>query len=123
MRDIALNNDNDLDLTGLQLTLLSEALGVAQEIRIACRFFLAEWALDTRIGIDFFGRILGKKGVTEDEVSNEYRRALLSVPGVTQVDSVLTTINKATREGTITFRVTTDAGTIVEGQEALVIHS
>lgn len=123
MSDIALNLDNDLDLTGLQLTLLSDALGVAQEIRIACRFFLAEWKLDTRIGIDFFGRILGKKGVTEDEVSNEYRRALASVPGVTQIDSVLTTIDKATRNGTITFRVTTDAGTIVEGQEALVIHS
>ncbi len=123
MTDIKLTNDNDLDLTGLQLSLVSDGEAIAQEIRIACRFFLAEWALDKRIGIDFLGRILGKKGVTPDEVSNEYRRALASIPGVTQIDSVQTVVDKATRIGTITFRVTTDAGTIVEGQEALVIHS
>jgi hypothetical protein len=84
----------------------------------ACKLRLAT---DERI--DLPGRILGKKGVTPDEVSNEYRRALQSIPGVTQIDSVQTVIDKATRIGTITFRVTTDAGTIVEGQEALVIHS
>lgn len=123
MTDIKLNADNDLDLTNLQLSLVEDGEAIAQEIRIACRFFLAEWALDKRIGIDFLGRILGKKGVTPDEVSNEYRRALQSIPGVTQIDSVQTVIDKATRIGTITFRVTTDAGTIVEGQEALVIHS
>lgn len=123
MSDIKLSDDNDLDLTGLQLTLLPDDLAVAQEIRIACRFFLGEWKLDTRVGIDFFGRILGRKGVTEDEVSNEFRRALASIPGVTQIDSVLTTIDKSTRKGTVTYRVTTDAGTVVEGQEALVIHS
>jgi len=123
MTDIKLTADNDIDLTGLQLSLVSDNVAIAQEIQIACRFFLGEWKLDRRIGIDFLGRILGKKGVTPDEVSNEYRRALQSIPGVTQIDSVQTVIDKATRIGTITFRVTTDAGTIVEGQEALVIHS
>lgn len=123
MSDIALDLvSNDLDMTGLQLNLLSDARAIVQEIQIACRFFLAEWALDTRVGIDFLGRILGKKGVTEEDVSNEYRRALNSIPGVTQIDSVTTTIEKTTRKGTIVWRVITDTGAVVEGQEALVIH-
>jgi hypothetical protein len=56
MTDIKLTDDNDLDLTGLQLSLVSDGAAIAQEIRIACRFFLGEWKLDKRIGIDFLGR-------------------------------------------------------------------
>ncbi len=131
MSDIALSTTVcDLDLTGLQLTLLPDNLAVAQEIRIACRFILGEWALNLRVGINFFGqngdnndptRLMGRKGITPDEVAAEFRRAFLSIPGVVQVDSISVTISSA-REGTVLYRVTTDAGTVVEGQEALVIH-
>lgn len=121
MTDIALDANNDLDFTGRQLTLLGDGPSIAQEIRIAMRFFLGEWALDTRVGIDFFGRILGVKGITPDEVSNEFRKAILSIPGVTQIDSIATTIDTATRVGTVTWRVVTDSSTVVEGAEALVL--
>jgi hypothetical protein len=137
MSDIKLlGNGSDIDLTGLQLSLVKDNLAIAQEMQIACRFFLAEWALDKRVGINFLGRpelgdqdptrLLGRKGTSAEEVSTEYRRALLSIPGVTNVVSVKTVLfagtDASTRTARIDWAASVDSGAVVEGSDALVIH-
>jgi hypothetical protein len=120
MSDIRLNaNGSDIDLTGLELSLVEGNEAIAQEVRIGMRFFRGEWRLDRRVGIDYFGRIFGQKGARPEDVAAVYRQALLSIPGVVQVDSVLVTLVE--RGANVRWRVVTDEGAVIEGAEALVL--
>ncbi len=121
MSDIKLTSSGDIDLTGLELSLVEGNEAIAQECFIGMRFFKGEWRLDLRVGIDYFGKILGQKGARVDDIATIYRQALFSIPGVAQVDSVQCTIADGERRLNVVWRAVADDGTIIEGAEALVL--
>jgi hypothetical protein len=118
MSDIKLDDSGDIDLTNMSMTLVTGQEAIAQEIRISMRFFKGEWFLDTRIGIPYFQSILGEKP-SEETVATIYRQALLSIPGVKTVDSVVVTLSD--RTATVAWRCLTDDGEVIENTEALVL--
>lgn len=122
MSDIALD-DGDIDLTGLELSMVEDEEAITQEIQIGMRFFQGEWALDTRVGIPYFQKIFtGEKTDRLDIIAAVYRRALLSIPGVILVDKVVVTFEEEeSRTITVDWAAQIGDGQIIDGVDALVI--
>lgn len=120
--DIALDPDtNDLLLTAGSPTLISGADAIAQQLRIRMRFFLGEWFLDTRLGIDYFGKILGKKR-RKNLIDSIFRKVIITTPGVKSVDSFDQTFDGATRTLAISFKATSlNDDVIIFNQETFII--
>jgi hypothetical protein len=108
--DIALDDDGDLDVLRAAATDLVAGLeGIAQLCRIAVLTFMGEWFANLDEGVDYFGLILGQP-FRENVIRAEFRRVLLTVPGVTEVLSVVTTFDAATRVLSVNWRTRTVFG-------------
>lgn len=111
----------DLQLTGGSITLVTGADAIAQQIRIRVKFFLGEWFLDTRIGVPYFQKILGKKP-RRALLDFIFRKLLLTTPGVASIDSFSQTFDGPTRTLLLSFVVTTVAdGLITFNKEPFII--
>lgn len=58
--DLKLDSSGDLEVIDGEFSLTSGSEAVAQELRQRLLFFLGEWFLDTRLGVDWFGIALVK---------------------------------------------------------------
>jgi hypothetical protein len=58
--DIKLDDTGDLEIIDGELSLTSGIDAIAQELRQRLLFFIGEWFLDTRLGVDWFGTALVK---------------------------------------------------------------
>jgi hypothetical protein len=103
---------NDLALTAGSPTLVSGAGAIAQQLRIRMKFFLGEWFLDTRLGIPYFQKILGKKR-RKNLIDSIFRKAISTTPGVKTIDSFEQTFDGATRTLLLSFTVTTQADEVI----------
>jgi len=115
MSDIALNysgQTGDLDLTSHQLNLIAGEAAIEQQVRLRCRFFLAEWFLDEREGIPYFRSIL-IKAPDLDLVGSLFRTAVRTTPGISAVNSMELTIDAPTRTLTVQFTATMDTGEVL----------
>jgi hypothetical protein len=113
-------NSNDLDVTTGDLQLTSGAEGIAQHIRIRLRFFLAEWFLDTRLGIPYFQRILVKNPGTA-VVRSILRDVIVSTPGVASMNNFVTDYVGATRTLSVAFTAITTDDEPLEFTEEFII--
>ncbi len=82
MYDIKLTSDGDLDCSALGIQLVDGRPRVEQQVRTKLRIMLGEWEFDLDAGVDWFGRILGIKGVNLTDVENLIREAILAVADV-----------------------------------------
>lgn len=92
--------DDDLTLVDGDLVLVSGAAAVRQRVLIRLRTQLGEWALDTRLGLDYLGEIFGP----QPDVGLIRSRVLALVagtPGVLQVRFVR--VEQTGRKLTIEF--------------------
>lgn len=116
MQDLKLTADGDLDCSELDLQLVDGAARVAQQVRTALRTFLGEWEFDLDAGTPWFQSIIGIKGVSLTEVDNRLRARILGVADVLAIVSLSTTLDRETRQLSLTAKISTTFGAaVVEG--------
>lgn len=101
-----------LDSNG-NIALAAPPYALAQDVASAVRTFLGELYYDTRQGIPYFQRILGRlppASVITQLISNEAR---LRVPGVVTAQTVITSFNSGGVTGQIQFTDSSGETTVV----------
>lgn len=82
---------------------------VAQRLIILLRSFTGDWFWDTTYGLDYWGRILGKK-TSKANVDLLMQQAILSEPGVKQIATFKSSL--VNRQYSLTFSVRVVDGSI-----------
>jgi hypothetical protein len=107
---------NDVVIT-TDLALTSGVAGVMQAVRIRLATIAGEWFLDLDLGIPLFERvgvstaraIFGQK-FDQTKAANEFRKAILSTPGIVSVTSLEVTFDGKTRAMTVIWGAQTAFG-------------
>lgn len=122
MTSLRLDADTgDLDLSSGTVRLVDGADEIAQKIRIRLRFFLGEWFLDTRLGVPWFQKVLGKK--RKKAIVDVYiKRVVLTTPGVQSIDSFSMTFDGVTRKLSVSFTCVTTAGEVLTFDDLFLIE-
>jgi hypothetical protein len=118
MKDISLTTDGgayDLAFDGEDFISVDGRAAIAQELHIILRLHRGEWRLDERVGIDFFGRILGK-GRSQVIRDAEIRRAIATAESIGDIVRYDVTLDTSSRELGVDFSVTT----LLDGDDELV---
>lgn len=111
MLDIALTTDHDLDTSALDLTLVSHAEQVRQQLLIKLKLWKGEWFLDTEFGTPYLQSILGKQ-LTLSGALAALRKSILEVAGVRQIQTFNYNFQHSTRKLTVEFTVDTPYGIV-----------
>ena len=80
MRDVALDTNHDLLVTGIDLMLVDGAEQVRQQLLIKLKLWRGEWFLDTEFGTPYLQQILGKQ-LTMSGAIVALRKSILEVQG------------------------------------------
>lgn len=110
LRDLALVED-ELYVKDGDLVVVRGSAAIAQDLSMRLRFFQGEWFLNAEAGMPYFTQTLGK-GPRLAAVRAVVRRELLATPGVDEVLQLDLTLDRAERQLSITFRVSTAFGEI-----------
>ncbi len=111
-RDIALDDAGDWNISGGDLTLVSDGPAILQALIIALEFFKGEWFLDEEAGLPYFQDVL-VKNPDPNVLQSVFRTAILDVPGVLAINELTLLFDTAARTFAVTFRVSTDFGELV----------
>ena len=111
MRDIALDTNHDLLVTGIDLVLVDGAEQVRQQLLIKLKLWRGEWFLDTEFGTPYLQQILGKQ-LTMSGAIVALRKSILEVQGVTQITSFDYQFDRANRTIKVQFTVNTPYGIV-----------
>lgn len=82
---------------------------IAQKIRARFQMFLGEWFLDVTLGVPFY-RDIFVKNPDMVVVRSVFRRVLLSVPQVTEIEEFEVAFNRPTRHLSFEHVVRVDVG-------------
>lgn len=105
-------NIGDIVIENGDLVLVDRADEVGQAIVHTLRLWKGEWRADERVGVDYRGRVLGK---SSEVVRNaELRSQIFGVEGVEEILSYEPSFAPASRKLTISARVLTIYGDVVE---------
>lgn len=103
--------DYDLDLTNGELTWVTGAEAVAQDIQMRLRTFLGESVYDASAGVPYL-QIIFEKQTQEFTVESILRQQILATPGVLSILSFDFEVDPFTRTFTGTSKVLTTDGEI-----------
>lgn len=106
------NGDREiLATTGCRFTTGLEA--VKQNVESALKLVKGEWFLDLDRGVDLFDEDTGVLGspFNEEKILTIYRDVIEQVPDVTEIITLTTTYEGATRAASVGFEVLTTFGT------------
>lgn len=121
MADLKLSTlDDDLDLTGEQLSIVDGDDAIIQHLLIRLRLFKGEWFLDTRVGVPYYDSIL-VKNPNLVAIRSIFRNAILSTPGIASLDTLETSFDAATRKLTVTFSAIKDDGGTLDFSKEFII--
>lgn len=81
---------------------------VAQALRCRLRLFLGEWAFDEEEGVAYLQKILGKN--KPEHTQSEFARVVRGTPGVSAVQRIAVSYNRATRELSVAIAAMTILG-------------
>jgi hypothetical protein len=114
--DIKMTFGGDMDCSGLGIQLVDGRARVEQQVRTKLRIMLGEWEFDLDEGVDWFGRILGIKGINLTDVESLIREAILAVADVRTITAFSMAFDRETRNLSINAKINTTFGvTQVEG--------
>lgn len=102
----------DIDIADGELSLVSGPDAIAQHLLIRLRFVRGEWFLDNRIGIPYYEQIL-LKNPNLVAIRGLYRLAILSTPGVEEMQDLELNFDRSRRTLELTFSAK------IEGEEIL----
>ena len=117
MTDIRQDVDGDIYLVNNRLDFINGADEVVQLLRQRLRTFLAEWFLDTTIGVPYFQEIF-KKNPSPVSVEAAFKNEILNTPGVLELSEFELDIDTASRHLTVTGRAVVTDG-IIDFSEVL----
>ena len=102
---------HDLGIDSFDLVLVERADNVAQHIKTRLLFVRGEWFLNGELGVPWFEDILVKnpRGVL---VEAALKAAIRETPGVNSLDAFVLDYIPGTRQLGVSFRATTDFGTV-----------
>ncbi len=104
MVDFKLDNFGDLDLSANDIELIDGSDAIAQHLLIRLRLFRGEWFVDQRVGIPYYESIL-LKAPNLIAVRGIFRAAIVSTPGVEQIERFDLDFDPSVRELQIDFSV------------------
>jgi hypothetical protein len=107
---------NGLAIEKGDLVLVDGKDAIEQHLRIRLKTFKGEWFLDQRVGVPYFQNIF-IRAPNLAVVNAIYRKAILSTPGVTGVDSLLVSLDRGTRHLSVSFAAQTADGVISYAEE------
>src|SRR5678809_121182 len=106
--DLELGADGDL-LVDSDAHFTQGLPAISQGIRIRTLLFRGEWFLDLDAGVPYYQDLLGRR-FDAVKARAAFRPALRLAPGVKRVESLEATINIATRQLDVSWRVSTEFG-------------
>lgn len=110
--DLAMDTaSGDLAIKDGDLLLVDNAERVAQQILITLRFWLGEWFLNTFDGVPYFEYIL-VKNPNESHIQQIFREKIMSVEGVSRVNSIDLTFDRINRRMSVEYEATTEYGLV-----------
>lgn len=116
--DIALSaSTHDLLIVDGDLKLIDYAERVAQQIKIALKFMLGEWFLDTSQGVPYLEYVL-VKNPNMTHIRSIFRECIADVDGVSAVNSLTLDYDRENRKLTVEYEAETDYG-LVTSREVL----
>lgn len=115
--DLKLDSTGDLDMTNGELSLVSGAYAMAQQIRIRLRMLLGEWHLDQRQGMPWLQLILAVKPFPLEYATSKVRQAILGVPGVVGVRNLSIVPDTSARTASLWFEAIGNEGLPVAFEE------
>lgn len=115
-RDIKLDGDGDLSVSGGDLEMVSDADGILQSINTRLQFFQGEWFLDEDAGIPYFQSVL-IKNPDPNVLSAIFRETILETPGVSALNDLTLDFDRSARRLSVSFRVETDLGQLADTVE------
>lgn len=118
MPDLTLDAAGDLDVSVSGFRLTDDASGETLRQRLATRLrlFAGEWFLDTRAGLDWYGRVLGKNPHPTDAEA-ALKTLILETPGVASLRRYSQAPASADRRLAIDFVVAGEDGQTVTVSE------
>ena len=117
--DVAGEFKGDLTITNGDLVILEGLDAIRQHVDVRLKFLLGENFLDTREGIPYFERVLGK--ITSlTAVSEIFRSAILNTPGVINLNNFRFDFDGVTRKLFIDFTAQTTEGSL-DFSEAYIV--
>jgi len=84
MRDFALTDSFDIDVSGEDLFFVYDIDQLAQNLKIRLQTFLAEWYLNIEIGVPYFQEIF-KKNPNEIIVTNYIKKVIKETEGILNI--------------------------------------
>lgn len=107
-------SDGDISVANGRASIVTGATEKAQKIRGRLRLFQGEWFLDTRIGVPYYTVVLIKNPDLEI-IKRLYRRVVMSVPGIADVQELDLVWNRVDRSLAYSLRAVDDEGTPISG--------
>jgi hypothetical protein len=124
MSDIKLNDDHDVDVSGMALHLVEDEPGnpvaIAQEIGIALMLFQGEWFLDTPRGFPWYQRVF-VKNPSEQSLIVLFSKYIRSVAGVLEVPALALDIDAGTRHMDMSYTARAQDGGIIEDRLPVIL--
>lgn len=105
-------DDNGVVLRGGDWAFATDREGIQQRISQVLKTIAGEWFLDLDYGLPYFEQIL-IKNPNLPAVQDTFRRALLSVKGVSSVERLTLSLDTTSRTLTVNWVVLTDLGLLV----------
>ena len=105
-------DDNGVVLRGGDWAFALDREGIQQRISQVLKTIAGEWFLDLDYGLPYFERVL-VKNPNLPAVQDIFRRALLSVKGVSSVERLSLSLDTTSRTLTVSWVVITDLGLLV----------
>lgn len=117
--DIQIDSSGELVFDGGDLVLLDGVDAIAQHVRIALRLFKGECAFAPDEGVPWI-QSLFTKPTRIQLVTAVLRRAILAVPGVTEINKFDLSFEPVGRRLSLSFAATTTSGAVIEFSEYIV---
>jgi hypothetical protein len=105
-------DDNGVVLRGGDWAFAIDREGIQQRISQVLKTIAGEWFLDLDYGLPYFEQVL-VKNPNLPAVQDIFRRALLSVKGVSSVERLTLSLDTTSRTLTVSWVVLTDLGLLV----------
>lgn len=103
--------EHDLVITNYDLTLVSGADQVRQAVKMRLLTIFSEWFLDTRVGIHYFD-VVCTKNPDPSLIDSIMKATIIETPGIKELLSYTSELDKVHRSLTITFEANTIYGSI-----------
>lgn len=87
--------------------------GLSQRLKIKLLTFLGEWVFNLDTGFPYYQSVF-VKGTSKAQVDTLYRQHIIQTPDVQEILSFDSTLNAASRDYSLTFRVLGSSGETVE---------